>query len=42
MRYGKKIDQKTIRDLSNSFLKARGDRNKALEWIVKIVMMQAK
>jgi len=44
MRYiVRKIDQKTIvRELSISFLQACGGRNKALEWIVKFVMIQAK
>jgi len=39
----RKIDQKTfVRELSISFLQPRGDRNKALEWIVNFVMIQAK
>jgi len=39
----RKIDQKRIvRELSISFLQACGGRNKALEWIVKFVMIQAK
>jgi len=38
----RKIDQKTIvRELSFSFLQARGGRNKALEWIVKFVVIPA-
>jgi len=39
----RKINQKTIvRELSVSFLQARGGGNKALKWIVKFVMIQAK
>jgi len=43
MRSGKKYRSKTIdEELSISFLQARGSRNKAWEWIVKIVMIQVK
>jgi len=31
-----------VRELSISFLQAIGFRNKALEWIVKFVMIQVK
>jgi len=37
------VDQNTIvRKLSISYLQARGGRNKAFEWIVKIVIIQMK
>jgi len=39
----RKIYQKTVvRELSISFLQARGGRNKVLEWIVKFITTQAK